>query len=189
MIRRIETAPQRVNPMGGVGGVVVDEDGGKGKGREQDADARHYGEKEGQYDHGEEVHQIATGSSGSGSRTRYDGNSLSDPESQARLDTPRTRMDVDDTSNDTSNNLTRSRNGTISTPTRPGYDVGPPSANLSPPVPTGLNPPPFMESPGEMSDDGSGILRRIETDKDGDTFTDEDTGTHTGRFVSSAPTA
>ncbi|KAG8698916.1 low affinity potassium transporter, partial [Ceratobasidium sp. 423] len=34
MIRRTEAEPQRVDPMGGVGGLMVDEIGGKGKGHE-----------------------------------------------------------------------------------------------------------------------------------------------------------
>lgn len=177
MIRRIETAPQRVNPMGGIGGVVVSDDGGKGKGREHEPDGHHYEEKH----DGGEVYQVATGSSGS--RTRYGSNNSPNHESQPLPATPGARTDLD-AFDDMSGDVSRSMNGTISTPTRPGYDVPPPQMILSPPTADGFYSAPSVESPRPMSDTGSGILRRTETYNDGDTVTDEDAATHPERFVS-----
>ncbi|KAF8608135.1 TrkH-domain-containing protein [Ceratobasidium sp. AG-I] len=173
MIRRIETAPQRVDPMGGIGGLVVGEDGiigGKGKAREsneQGGDEKHV-----QYSNGEGVHQTVSGSSGSQSRTHYDGNGSLVPESRSH------RSDSDSGSRHDANGAAdggseagfgddneHHANGTITT-LRHGPDTLSPRfypSNLSPRTP--VSPAPYMESPREFGHTG-GILRHPEQDLD-----------------------
>ncbi|KDN40138.1 hypothetical protein RSAG8_08338, partial [Rhizoctonia solani AG-8 WAC10335] len=173
MIRRTEAEPQRVDPMGGVGGVMVDDAGGKGKGRE--FGGRHYTEKVDQclLYNGGEVHHVVTGTGSSGSRTRYDGTSSPNPSLQRTNSARSTEVADDNTSTGQTLALpSRHSNGTIPTPHRPEYDVAPYSSNLSPPVPDGLNSAPLMESPGEI-DDHNGILLHTDTDRDLDTIEDD----------------
>ncbi|CAE6454324.1 unnamed protein product [Rhizoctonia solani] len=168
MIRRTEAEPQRVDPMGG----IVDDIGGKGKGRE--FGGRQFLEGGDQFHNGGEVHHIATTSSGS--QTRYDGTS-SPNASLHRTNSLRSaeaeRMVDDDTSlAQTLAAPSRHSNGTIPTPHRPEYDVAPHPVNLSPPVTDELHLGPLVESPGPVGDQG-GILLRSNTDKDMDVIEDD----------------
>ncbi|CAE7230532.1 unnamed protein product [Rhizoctonia solani] len=163
MIRRTEAEPQRVDPMGGVGGLMVDDVGGQGKGRAYDG--QQVMEKVDQFHNGGEVHHVVTGSSGS--RTRYDSASSPNPSLQ-RTGSIRSEGIADDNTSTGQTLVLPSRhsNGTIPTPHRPEYDVAPPS-NLSPPDESNA---PFMESPRGI-DDQNGILRS-DTDRDLDTIGD-----------------
>ncbi|CAE6533332.1 unnamed protein product [Rhizoctonia solani] len=170
MIRRTEAEPQRVNPMGGVGGVMVDDFGGKGKGRE--SGGQHYTEKFDQFRNDGEVNHFATASSGS--RTRYDSASSPNPSLQ-RTNSVRSSEAEGLADDNTSTGQTlvvpsRHSNGTIPTPHRPEYDIAPHSSNLSPP--DELTAAPLMESPQGI-DDQSGILLRSDTDRDLDTIEDD----------------
>lgn len=179
MIRRIETAPQRVDPMGGIGGLVVGEDGiigGKGKGREpngQGVDEKHV-----VYSNGEEVHQTTSGSSGSQSRTHYDGSGSLGPESRPR------RAESDSGSqHDASVAVDGASepgfgdedvNGTSLTPRNGPGTLSPRfySSNLSPRTP--VSPAPYTESPREFNHHAGGILRHPEQDQDIEGTTDDD---------------
>lgn len=181
MIRRTEAEPQRVNPMGGVGGVMVDDIEAKGKGRE--FGGQHYAEKVDQFHNGGEVHHFATASSGS--RTRYDSASSPNPSLQRSHSIRSTEADglVDDNTS-TGQTLvvppSRHSNGTIPTPHRPEYDITSHSSNLSPP--DGLTSTPLMESPRGI-DDQNGILLRPNTDTNEDDPEALDQLTRSVRFI------
>ncbi|KAG8695833.1 low affinity potassium transporter, partial [Ceratobasidium sp. 394] len=128
MIRRIETEPQRVDPMGL---VVV---GGKGKEREgETAGEGGEGEHERARYSGEDVHPVTTGSS----RTWYDG-AESPPLPEENGESERAH---------------RFRNGTIMTPPLLGPEtLSPVSAAFTQ---AQLGPPQHMESPRQLSDNES----------------------------------
>ncbi|KAJ1305946.1 hypothetical protein OPQ81_010663 [Rhizoctonia solani] len=160
MIRRTEAEPQRVDPMGGIGGLMVDDIGGKGKGRE--FNDQQYTEKADQFHNGGEVHHIATDSSGS--QTRYDG--ASSPNASLHRTNSLRSAEVDD-DGQTLAVPSRHSNGTIPTPHRPEYYGAPQSSNLSPPGE--FNSAPLMESPRAIDEQG-GILLRSDIDRDVDAF-------------------
>ncbi|ELU39184.1 potassium ion transporter (Trk1), putative [Rhizoctonia solani AG-1 IA] len=167
MIRRTEAEPQRVDPMGGIGGLMVDDIGGKGKARE--LSGQQFPEKGDQFNHGGEVHHVITGSSGS--QTRYGGDNSSNPSlhrTNSLRSTEAERMADDDTSlAQTLAMPSRHSNGTIPTPHRPEYDMAPNPANLSPPVTDELHLGPLMGSPSHI-DDRDGILLHPDADRNMD---------------------
>ncbi|KAF8740254.1 TrkH protein, partial [Rhizoctonia solani] len=167
MIRRTEAEPQRVDPMGGIGGLMVDDIGGKGKARE--LSGQQFPEKGDQFNHGGEVHHVITGSSGS--QTRYGGDNSSNPSlhrTNSLRSTEAERIADDDTSlAQTLAMPSRHSNGTIPTPHRPEYDMAPNPANLSPPVTDELHLGPLMESPSHI-DDRDGILLHPDADRNMD---------------------
>ncbi|QRV98028.1 potassium/sodium transporter [Ceratobasidium sp. AG-Ba] len=134
MIRRIETEPQRVDPMGL---VVVH---GKGKEREPN-------EQEARYESGEDVHQVATGSS----RTRCEGNESPSP--------PEHDMDGEH----------HFRNGPIMTPPQLGPGaLSPHSEAMNPNL---ASPPVNAESPMQLPDNLSAEMH-MDAEKDGSVVED-----------------